>query len=248
MFSANSIMTTSKPEEKLILALDQMSESEVFLLLKKLPKLSWVKVGLELFTLTGPEIIYKLRSLDKKIFLDLKFHDIPKTMGKACYRAAQMGVDLMTVHACAGKKGLEEANRLAIEGAMGAGLSPPSLLAVTVLTSWDSKDFVDELDIHQSLDERVELLAGLASSAGIAGCICSPLEVSKLRRDFPEPFQLITPGIRSFAIDVDDQARVMTPSQALKAGSSKLVIGREITQASDPEEAFNSICNQLTGN
>ncbi len=236
------------PEEKLILALDQMNQPEVFLLLKKLPSLIWVKVGLELFTLLGPEIIYKLRDLDKKIFLDLKFHDIPNTMGRACYRAAKMGVNLMTVHACAGKRGLEEANRLAIEGAMEVGLSPPSLLAVTVLTSWDSKDFVNELDIHQPIHKRVELLGALASSAGIAGCICSPLEVAKLRQDFPEPFQLITPGIRSQKINTDDQARVMTPAQALHSGASKLVVGREISQASDPEEAFNAICNQLVSN
>ncbi len=239
------MITNSVPEEKLILALDHMNESEVLLMIEKLPNLVWVKVGLELFTSIGPEIVYKLRGLGKKVFLDLKFHDIPNTMGRACYSAAKTGAELITVHACAGTKGLEEAKRLAVKGAKEVGLSPPGLLAVTVLTSWDKKKFLDELDICQPISSRVELLAALAFSKGLAGCICSPLEVKKLRQNFPEPFQLVTPGIRSSSIDLDDQARVMTPLQALQAGSSKLVIGREVTFASNPKEAFDGICDQL---
>ncbi|AAQ00453.1 MULTISPECIES: orotidine-5'-phosphate decarboxylase [Prochlorococcus] len=239
-------MTLSfKPEDKLILALDGMSGAEVFMLIEKLPNLIWVKVGLELFTLLGPQIINQLRDRGKKVFLDLKFHDIPTTMGRACYQAAKTGAELITVHACAGKKGIEEANKSAVKGAKEVGLPPPSLLAVTVLTSWGSKDFVQELGIQQSLDQRVSLLANLASSAGIQGCICSPLEVMKLRKDFPEPFQLITPGIRSCGENINDQNRIMTPLEAIDAGSSKLVIGREVTSSENPSDAFNRICSQL---
>ena len=237
-----------KPEEKLILALDQMSEIEMFCLLDRLPDLVWVKVGLELFTLLGPEVIYKLRDLDKKVFLDLKFHDIPMTMAKACYQAAQTGAELITVHASAGIKGLRESNQSAIKGANDAGLPPPTLLAVTVLTSWDQEGFAQELAINQTLSERVSFFAQLAFDAGIGGCVCSPMEVNQLRNSFPEPFQLITPGIRSLGVNLDDQVRVMTPHKALNAGSSKLVIGREITRARDPDKAFKRICSEMLAN
>ena len=237
-----------KPEEKLILALDQMSEIEMFCLLDRLPDLVWVKVGLELFTLLGPEVIYKLRDLDKMVFLDLKFHDIPMTMAKACYQAAQTGAELITVHASAGIKGLRESNQSAIKGANDAGLPPPTLLAVTVLTSWDQEGFAQELAINQTLSERVSFFAQLAFDAGIGGCVCSPMEVNQLRNSFPEPFQLITPGIRSLGVNLDDQVRVMTPHKALNAGSSKLVIGREITRASEPEMVFKRICSEMLGN
>ena len=237
-----------KPEEKLILALDQMSEIEMFCLLDRLPDLVWVKVGLELFTLLGPEVIYKLRDLDKKVFLDLKFHDIPMTMAKACYRAAQTGAELITVHASAGIKGLRESNQSAIKGANDAGLPPPTLLAVTVLTSWDQEGFAQELAINQTLSERVSFFAQLAFDAGIGGCVCSPMEVNQLRNSFPEPFQLITPGIRSLGVNLDDQVRVMTPHKALNAGSSKLVIGREITRASEPDKVFKRICSEMLAN
>ncbi len=235
-------------QEKLILALDQMNESEMLVLLEKLPNLVWVKVGLELFTLLGPEVILQLRQLGKKVFLDLKFHDIPSTMGRACYRAAKTGAELITVHACAGRKALEEANQSAIAGATEVGLPPPSLLAVTVLTSWDAQNFADELGIHESLRDRVMRLVDLAYSVGLGGCVCSPLEVEELRRSFKEPFQLITPGIRSSSVGLDDQIRVMTPMEAIKAGSTKLVVGREITLSNNPQDVFKKICCELMEN
>jgi len=234
-----------KPEDKIILALDRMGESELFLLIEKLPNLIWVKVGLELFTLLGPEVVYKLRNLGKKVFLDLKFHDIPSTMARASFQAAKTGAELITVHASAGKRCLQESNFAAIEGAQSVGLPPPCLLAVTVLTSWSSKDFVNELGIQQSISNRVNFLAELAYKSGIGGCVCSPLEVEGLRTIFPDSFKLITPGIRSSLNQFDDQARVMTPLQALKAGSSKLVLGREITLASNPQDVFNNICLEI---
>ena len=239
------MISSSLPEDKLILSLDQMSESEVISLLDKLPNLIWVKVGLELFTLKGPEIVFKLRDLGKKVFLDLKFHDIPNTMGRACYIAAKTGVDLMTVHACAGKIALEKANQSAIKGAKEVGLQPPGLLAVTVLTSWRQEDFVNQLCISHPLADRANLLADLACSAGLAGCICSPLEVRALRNLSSESFELVTPGIRSKGFDRGDQSRVMTPSEAIKAGASKIVLGRSVTLSKNPVNAFNGFCTEL---
>jgi len=231
--------------EKLILALDGMDKSEVFHLVEKLPNLHWVKVGLELFVKAGPEVVFELRESGLRVFLDLKFHDIPVTMAGACREAARTGAELITVHACAGLNALKEANVAAAQGALEVGCSAPTLLAVTVLTSWDSKNFARELGIDQSLEQRVDSLAQLAADSGIGGCVCSPLEVKSLRKLFPEPFYLVTPGIRDKGLNYLDQKRVMTPSEALNSGATKLVIGRPITKAIDPIVAFENICLEL---
>ncbi len=232
----------SPPHEKLILALDGMNKSEVVALISKLPELVWVKVGLELFTSEGPDFIKYLRDNGKKIFLDLKFHDIPVTMSKACFQAARTGAELISVHACAGSKSLKLANQSAQEGADKSNFSPPILLAITVLTSWDRKSFTKDLLIEEEITNRVEHLADLAFKSGIGGCVCSPLEVKLLRAKYPESFELVTPGIRLKGSSLNDQSRVMTPSEALQAGANKLVIGRVVTKSDDPILAFKNIC------
>ncbi len=234
------------PADKLIVALDGMEKSEVFELTNKLQKLRWVKVGLELFVSAGPEVIFDLRERGLRVFLDLKFHDIPVTMAGACRQAAKTGAELITVHACAGVNALKEANAAAANGAALEGLCAPTLLAVTVLTSWEAKRFASELFIDQPLEKRVQFLAQLAADAGLGGSVCSPLEVEALRKLFPPPFDLLTPGIRTKGLDFGDQARVMSASRALKAGATRLVIGRPITQANDPIGAFESICRELS--
>ncbi len=239
-------MDLNKTTDKLILALDGLEQSEAFSLVKSIPNLIWVKVGLELFTANGPEVLTKLRAMNKRIFLDLKFHDIPNTMAAASFRAAKRGAELITVHACAGEKALIKATNAAIRGAEEGGLPPPTLLAVTVLTSWSSQKFLDELSIDQPIDKRVEHLAALASRAGIGGCICSPWEVQNLRRIYPKSFQLITPGIRFKENAIDDQSRVMSPLGAIQSGASKLVLGRMITCASNPSDAFQRVCTEIT--
>ena len=233
------------PTERIILALDGMTKEESIELVSNIPRLRWVKVGLELFVKTGPEFIDVLRSNGKRVFLDLKFHDIPSTMSKACRQAGKTGAELITVHACAGRKALLESNNAAIQGAIESDLPPPRLLAVTVLTSWSSYDFANDLIIDQPLNERVQLMAQLAFSTGIGGCICSPLEVERLRKIYPEPFELITPGIRLSGEALHDQERVMTPSEAMQAGASRLVVGRSITRAINPSEAFERFCEEL---
>lgn len=242
------MLLPSTPEEKIILALDGMNGSEALALIDEIPELSWVKVGLELFVSAGPEFLNILKNQGKKVFLDLKFHDIPSTMAKACRQAAMTGAKLITVHACAGHEALLAANKAALEGASDLNMPSPTLLAVTVLTSWTSDNLVKDLSINQPLNQRVELMAHLAASSGIGGCVCSPLEVQRLRQIYPDPFELVTPGIRSIGSDLDDQARVMTAGQALQAGASKVVIGRSITKSQNPSAAFKYFCNELRMN
>jgi orotidine-5'-phosphate decarboxylase len=207
--------------------------------------LRWVKVGLELFVQAGPGIVGQLREKGLRLFLDLKFHDIPATMAGACRRTASLGAELITVHACAGSEALNAAQAEALEGARSAALATPTLLAVTVLTSWQQQRLQQELAIGQDIGERVSALAELSASAGIGGCICSPLEAAALRAQHPEPFALVTPGIRPKGAAVGDQARVMGPAEAIAAGASQLVIGRPITKADDPSAAFAACCAEL---
>lgn len=210
-----------------------------------LPDLRRVKVGLELFTAAGPEVVRALGDLGLAVFLDLKFHDIPATMAGAVRRAARLGADLITVHAAAGLQALSAAQEAAGEGAAAAGLAPPTLLAVTVLTSWDPARFARELAIAEPLGSYVPRLAALAVEAGVGGAVCSPQEVALLRSIHPEPFTLVTPGIRPAGSDRGDQARVLTPAQAIAAGASALVIGRPISAAADPPAAFAACCAEL---
>tara|TARA_Y100001968_G_C19360739_1_gene719632 strand:+ start:515 stop:1249 length:735 start_codon:yes stop_codon:yes gene_type:complete len=233
------------PEEKIIVALDGMSKQEVLEMVIKIPELRWVKIGLELFVCAGPSIFDDLRALNLHLFLDLKFHDIPATMAGVCRQAAKHGVELMTVHACAGHKALVESQASALMGAQEAGLINPTLLAVTILTSWQQREFSADLSINESLENRTLSLAKLAKEAGLGGCICSPQEVAMLRSIYPEPFKLITPGIRFKKSNNHDQFRVATAAKALKDGSSSLVIGRPITQADDPRHSFLRFCDDI---
>ena len=233
------------PADKLILALDGMSRDDALSICGKIPNLRWVKVGLQLFLSSGPSIISDLRDIGLHVFLDLKFHDIPATMSAACGEAAKFGAEFITVHACAGYKALVASRAAASQGAEASGLPEPTLLAVTILTSWKEQQFAKDLAINQSLDERVQILAELAYKAEIGGCVCSPQEVNNLRSIYSEPFALITPGIRLSDSEKHDQSRVATPSNALQNGASKLVIGRPITKSDDPQKTFLKICKEL---
>ncbi len=233
------------PAERIILALDRPDGDAALALVVAIPELRWVKVGLELFSAAGPAVVAELRDRGLRVFLDLKFHDIPATMAGACRSAAGLGAELITVHACAGGEALAAAQAGAIEGAAAAALEPPTLLAVTVLTSWPAERFAAELAIAEPVPTYVNRLAALAAGAGIGGCVCSPLEVAALRQIHPEPFHLVTPGIRPAASSAGDQARVMTPAQAIAAGSSQLVIGRPISAAAEPAAAFAACCQEL---
>jgi orotidine-5'-phosphate decarboxylase len=241
-----------RPADRLIVALDGLDGDQAMALARDLPGLRRVKVGLELFIREGPAIVRRLRDLGLSVFLDLKLHDIPATMAAASGRAAALGVDLLTLHASAGHEALAASRAAACEAAARADLPPPALLAVTVLTSWNPQRFAAELRIEEPLEAHVARLAAAAAAAGLQGCVCSPLEAAGLRRRHPEPFLLVTPGIRpdpagSGRPAGEDQVRVTTPSRALAAGASLLVIGRPITRASDPAAAFARCCRDLQG-
>ncbi len=240
-------MIMFNPADYIILALDDMDRDQALMIADRIPDLSWVKVGLELFTSAGPKIVRELSERRLHIFLDLKFHDIPATMAGACRSAARLGCELITVHASAGVAALRQAQAAAEQGAADAGFTKaPTLLAVTVLTSWSQTSLASDLLIESSISRYVMHLAALAADAGVGGCVCSPLEVADLRAHYPDPFELVTPGIRPADTDAGDQARVLTPSQAVAAGASRLVIGRPITKAVDPASAFQACCAELS--
>jgi orotidine-5'-phosphate decarboxylase len=235
------------PADRIIVALDRMAPDQALRLCRELQGLRWVKVGLELFVQAGPDVVSQLRDQGLRVFLDLKFHDIPATMAGSCRRAAALGAELITVHACAGSEALKAAQAAAGEGADTVGLAMPTLLAVTVLTSWDEQRMQEELTIAQGVADRVLSLAHLAASAGLGGCVCSPLEAAAIRALHPEPFALVVPGIRPMGAALGDQARVMGPAEAMAVGASHLVIGRPITMAADPLAAFARCCQELEG-
>ena len=238
-----ALLPTS-PEERLILALDGCDGDRALALVEEIPDLSWVKVGLELFISSGPGIVDQLRSRGLQVFLDLKFHDIPATMAGACRRAARLGAGLLTVHASAGMEAMTMARQAASEATTAAGLPSPLLLAVTVLTSWRPQPFHQQLAVANPLADHVEHLARLACQAGLHGCVCAPRDAARLRRQQPA-MALVTPGIRLHRIPGDDQARVMTPTEAMAAGSTWLVVGRPVTRAVDPGLMFAQLCQQI---
>ena len=166
--------SSAESAERIIVALDGMAPEQAMEFAAGVEGLRWVKVGLELFVQAGPGVVARLREQGLRVFLDLKFHDIPATMAGACRRAAALGAELITVHACAGSEALQADQAAAVEGAQNAGLATPTLLAVTVLTSWDEHRLQRELAMSQGIAERVPALAQLSASAGIGGCVCSP--------------------------------------------------------------------------
>jgi orotidine-5'-phosphate decarboxylase len=226
--------------DQIIVPLDVSSLDEAIALIDKLPPVTFWKVGLELFVATGPEILKILKERQKRIFLDLKFHDIPNTVAGACRSASQYGVDLLTLHATAGKNALKAATE-----AIKDSPSPPKLLAITLLTSLNSRELAFDLKIPLELPEYALEMALLAQECGINGAVCSPQEVSQLRHSCGPDFLLVCPGVRPSWAEKGDQQRVMTPEKAFKAGANYLVIGRPITMANDPIAAWERICEEL---
>lgn len=228
---------------RLIVALDFADKNKALTLADSLdPKYCRLKVGKEMFTRFGPDFINQLQSKHFEIFLDLKFHDIPNTVAKACAAAADLGVWMVNVHTTGGRKMMEAA----VNALQPFGTEAPLLTGVTVLTSMSSEDLI-ETGIDTSIAERVSMLAKLAKSSGLNGVVCSALESEKLRSELGDDFLLVTPGIRPVGADKGDQHRIMTPVDALDAGSDYLVIGRPVTQASDPLKAMCEITESIDG-
>lgn len=224
---------------ELIVALDVPNKDAMEKKLQEMPDfIEWYKVGLEIFCAEGPSILEPLQKRGKKIFLDLKLHDIPRTVGHAVKTAAAHGVQLMTVHAIGGRAMLEAAAQAAAECE-----NPPKLVAVTTLTSLSQEDFVD-LGIDRTVSEQALALGRLAISSGIDGLVTSAHEAGVLREAFPDAL-LITPGIRLPDGEVGDQKRVATPSYAVAQGATHLVVGRPIVQAQNPEAAATAMMNDM---
>jgi len=229
-------------DPKIIVALDYPTASPALSLVERLePSLCRLKVGKELFTACGPELLEKLMRSGFDVFLDLKFHDIPNTTAQACKAAASLGVWMVNVHALGGRKMLEAARE-----AIHSSAQQPKLIAVTLLTSMAQPDLI-ELGINETPAEMVLRLAKMARDCDLDGVVCSAQEASLLREQCGEEFCLVTPGIRPSQANLDDQSRVMSPSDAMKAGSSYLVIGRPVTQAKDPLQALLDINKELEG-
>ncbi|WP_115709179.1 orotidine-5'-phosphate decarboxylase [Legionella sainthelensi] len=226
---------------KLIVALDFNTESDALNLIDKLdPSHCVLKVGSELFTLFGTQFVRRLIQRQFKVFLDLKFHDIPNTVSKACKAGADLGVWMMNVHA-AGGACMMQAARDAIES---YGIGRPLLIAVTVLTSFNQNE-LSTIGINIPIIEQVEKLASLAKKSGLDGVVCSAQEVKVIKNICGDQFITVTPGIRLETNPKDDQSRVMTPKQALQVGSDYLVVGRPITKAADPQKVVSEILKDI---
>jgi len=233
-------MTEPTVDPKVIVALDFPSADQALNLARQLePVYCRVKVGKELFTRAGPALVEQLQQLSFDVFLDLKYHDIPNTTAQACRAAAELGVWMVNVDALGGRRMMEAARE-----AIDKTTNQPLLIAVTILTSLDA-DELHEVGLTGSPADNVLRLAQLAESSGLDGVVCSPKEVSALREIVAENFRLVTPGVRPAGAEVGDQKRITTPEDAMRLGSSYLVVGRPITQAEDPLAALATINSSI---
>jgi len=228
-----------KPE--LIVALDVPSHTAIPNIIQTLPSdIRWYKVGLELFTADGTEALRFLKDNDKNIFLDLKLHDIPRTVARAVRAAAGQGVKMLTIHATGGSDML----RAAADAAAELGDEAPLLLAVTTLTSLSQED-IEEIGFTRPVKQQTLAMGQLAVNAGIKGLVCSPLEAAEFRAALGADTILVTPGVRLEGGDVGDQKRVATPEMAVEAGANFLVVGRPILGAPDPAAAAADFLNRI---
>lgn len=230
--------------ERVIVALDCSADEAIALADKLAGKASWVKIGMTLYYAEGPAIVALFKRRGFKVFLDLKFHDIPHQVEGAARSAAASGADMITMHTVGGVAMMQAAQRGAEEGARLAGGDTPATLGITVLTSMNDETLA-ATGVVRPLPEQVRALAGQAREAGIAGVVASPQEASMLREVLGPDAYIVTPGVRPAGAALGDQSRVATPEQAFSAGASHIVIGRPITQAEDPEAAFAAIAAQL---
>ncbi len=229
----------------IIAALDVPTAEQALKLAEQIaPAVGAFKIGSELFTSAGPDIVRRIRATGASVFLDLKFHDIPNTVAKAVTSAVQLDVQMLTVHTSGGFEMLRTAEQAVEEIAWKLGRIPPLVLGVTVLTSLDA-GALREIGLDVNVEYQVRRLATVAVKAGLRGLVCSPLEVVKLRQILPPSMQLVTPGIRTGAEKADDQKRTLTPKEAIVAGANWLVIGRPIYAAENPRAAVEKILESL---
>lgn len=231
-------------KKQIIIALDVRNQQEAKKILESLPEARIFKVGLELFTAEGPSVLKLVKSYGREVFLDLKLHDIPNTVAGAVKSAVRHGVFMLTLHTSGGLEMMKKAMEAAKETAEKEGRPLPLLLGVTVLTSLKDSD-LQEIGFGSDSKSQVLRLTKLAFEAGIEGLVCSPQEIEELRAELGPRIKIVTPGIRPTWAEAQDQKRIMTPGQAIQKGANFLVIGRPITQAAFPEQAFARVVEEL---
>ena len=229
---------------EVIVALDVQSTAEAVEKVRLIgDAVGFYKIGLELFTAEGPDVVKAVKDLGKKVFLDLKFHDIPRTVERAVRSGGKLGVDLMTIHSVGGRAMI----RAAADAAAEFGANAPKILAVTVLTSLDQGDLADVGIVGRTPAEQVEAMAKFAVGNGANGLVCSPKEVGALSRALKAGTLFITPGVRPVGAALGDQKRVATPAEAVRDGATHLVVGRPILAAADPAAAARAINAEIEG-
>jgi orotidine-5'-phosphate decarboxylase len=235
-----------QPHERIIVALDVQTAAEALALVGALrAQVGMFKIGKQLFTAEGPELVRRIVALGEHVFLDLKYHDIPATVARASIEAARLGVSILNVHASGGRAMMREATRAVADFCARERLQRPIVLAVTVLTSLDEEDLA-ETGVGERVAAHVVRLARLARECGADGVVASPLEIDLIRREVArEDFIVLTPGIRPAGTAHADQRRVLTPAEAVAAGADYIVVGRPITEAVDPAAAARSIRAEL---
>ncbi|HBV40953.1 MAG TPA: orotidine-5'-phosphate decarboxylase [Erwinia sp.] len=231
----------SSPGSRILVALDYADRASAMAFVDRIdPRSCRLKVGKEMFTLFGPQLVRDLQQRGFEVFLDLKFHDIPNTTAHAVAAAADLGVWMVNVHASGGARMMTAAR----EALVSFGKDAPLLIAVTVLTSMEADD-LRGIGIELSPADQAEKLARLTQQCGLDGVVCSAQEAVRFKQALGQDFKLVTPGIRPAGSEVGDQRRIMTPQQALRAGVDYMVIGRPVTQAADPAVALNNIITSL---
>ena len=231
----------------IIAALDVPNAERALKLAEQIaPAVGAFKIGSELFTAAGPDIVKRVRATGASVFLDLKFHDIPNTVAKAVASAVKLDVQMLTIHTSGGGEMMHAAEKSAQDTAKSLGLPAPLVLGVTVLTS-SNNNMLAEIGCEPDTEKQVLRLAQLAVKSGLRGLVCSPLEIVALRKILPPLIQLVTPGIRSGAgiLPADDQKRTLTPREAIQAGANWIVIGRPIYAADNPCAAAEKILGSL---
>lgn len=231
--------------DRVIIALDCEADKALSIAYQLAGEASWVKIGMTLYYAYGTDLVKMLKARGYKVFLDLKFHDIPHQVRGAARSAAMSGADMITMHTDGGVPMMEAALEGAAQGAQEIGAQTPITLGITVLTSMDDSTLA-EIGVSRPMEEQVLCLAGLAKKAGISGVVASPQEASALRKELGDDAYIVCPGVRPLGSAIGDQSRIATPADAFANGASHIVIGRPITDADDPIAAFRAIAAELS--
>ncbi len=242
----SKLIIREKMKERLIVALDVADRKEAFQMVKQLDgAVGAYKIGMQLYNSEGPDIVRDIQLLGGKVFVDLKFHDIPNTVAQVTRVITKRRAFMFTLHASGGFKMLYDSNKAALDEAQKEGVEKPLAVAVTVLTSMSQKVFEEEVGIKRLIADQVKEWALLSQKAGLDGVVCSPWEITPIREACGGDFVIVTPGVRPVWAASNDQERIMTPGEAIQRGATYLVVGRPITNHSDPRAASEMVIDEM---